>query len=259
MTRPKLSLAKASALILLSAIVAPAAEFDHSAWDRVLKAYVNDKGEVDYAAIKARPKDVETYLYSIWDASPVNKPALFPTRDSALAYWINAYNALVTTGVAAKYPTKSVRDLGALLGFFRGKDYIAGGEPISLNNIEHDTLRKQFKEPRIHFAIVCASLGCPMLSRYAYQPGLVQQQLDQRARFFVSEDRNVRIDPKRNEVWLSKIFDWYGGDFGGEKELIPFIIRYSSETNRHQLEQLKSPKIRYFDYDWHINDLGSRK
>jgi hypothetical protein len=233
------------------------AGFDHSAWDRVLKAHVNTRGEVDYRAIQRDRKDLDAYLASLRDQSPVKTPALFPTHDDALAYWINAYNAFVTSGIAVKYPVRSVRDLGFALGFFRAKDYVAGGAALSLNDIEHGIIRKQFKEPRIHFAIVCASLGCPYLAREAYSGPRLQQQLDRQAREFVNAPRNMAIDG--SQITLSKIFDWYGDDFGGRAALAPFLVRYANDANRAALLSVKNPKIRFRDYDWNINDPGSRK
>lgn len=106
------------ALVLLTAPAILPAAFDHSAWDRVLKAYVNQIGEVDYAAIKAHRKDLDDYVGRLGEASPANRVDLFPARADELAYWINAYNAFVTRGVVDRYPTRSVRDLGLLYSFF---------------------------------------------------------------------------------------------------------------------------------------------
>lgn len=235
-----------------------AAEFDHSAWDRVLKRFVNDRGEIDYGGIRKDRADMEAYLTALRAASPKNKPELFPSKEAALAYWINAYNALVTHGVAIKYPVKSVRDLGLLFGFFRAKEYVAGGQTVSLDNIEHDTIRKEYREPRIHFAIVCASLGCPYLARDAYLPSRLEQQLDAAARAFFSQERNFAVVPAKNQVVLSKIFDWYGKDFGGTPGVLEFSKRYLPEARRKQFEAMKNPRVRFRDYDWSINDPGSR-
>jgi len=110
--------------------------FDHSAWDRVLKAHVNPAGEVDYAAIKADRKELDRYIGQFGTTSPENHPELFPTRADQFAYWINAYNAFVTRGLSDHYPTHSVRDLGPLLGFFRRVEYTAGGRKMSLSSLE---------------------------------------------------------------------------------------------------------------------------
>jgi hypothetical protein len=244
---------------LFFSVALTAAEFDHSPWDRVLKQYVNTKGEIDYRGIQKDRRDIDAYLGALRAASPKNKAELFPTRADALAYWLNAYNALVTNGVVLKYPTKSVRNLGFAYGFFRAKDYVVGGQTVSLDNIEHDTIRKEFQEPRIHFAIVCASLGCPFLARDAFTPRDLEKQLDAGARYFVSEERNVSINAGRNELVLSKLLDWYGKDFGGEAGVIEFVKRHSTKPRRKALDALRNPRVRYRDYDWGINDPGSRK
>ena len=150
------------AVALASSAYAQQREFDHAPWDRVLKTYVTEKGRVDYAALKANPGDLNQYVKQIAERSPVSDPDGFPTRDSQLAYWINAYNALVMKAVVDNWPTKSVRNLGKLYSFFWGRKFIAGGKEYTLDNIE-DILRKKLAEPRIHFAIVCASNSCPRL------------------------------------------------------------------------------------------------
>ena len=118
-------------VLILLALAAPAAAggFDHSTWERVLKARVNAIGEVDYAALKAN-RNLDEYIRLLGESSPANRPELFPSRAHQLAYWLNAYNAFVMKGVVDNYPTRSVRDLGALYGFFRRKDYTAGGVRI---------------------------------------------------------------------------------------------------------------------------------
>jgi hypothetical protein len=207
-------LAKEYAAFALSFFLLPpppvAAPFDHTSWDRVLKAYVNEIGEVDYAALKNYGKDLDAYVEVVGRASPVTRPELFPNRAHELAYWINAYNALTVRGVVDGYPVASIRDLGLLWAFFRKKVYVAGGQTLSLNNIEHDIIRKKYNEPRIHFALVCASISCPRLEREAFTGNDLEPQLDRVARRFVNERRNVTIDTARNEVRLSKIFDWTG-------------------------------------------------
>lgn len=150
-----------------------AAQFDHSAWDRVLKKSTNVLGEVDYGALKKDRKDLDDYVRRLSEMSPDSKKDAFPTREAALAYWLNAYNALVMRAVVDAYPTKSVRDLGLLYGFFRRKDHTLGGTKISLLALENDIIRPRFNDARIHFAIVCASISCPLLDREAFQPDTV--------------------------------------------------------------------------------------
>ena len=248
-------------LALLSGPTVANLPFDHSAWDHELKAHVNSVGEVDYAAIKADRKDLDRYIGQLSTASPENHPGLFPTRADQFAYWINAYNAFITRGVVGSYPTHSVRDLGALMGFFRRVEYTAGGRKMSLSALENDILRKKFADPRVHFSIVCASLGCPMLARSAFTGANLERLLDQQARRFINQRRNVTVDAATNTVRLSKIFGWYTPDFVGSKgktALLDYIRRYARPETLRALDALKQPKIRFYDYDWSINDPGSR-
>ena len=239
--------------------------FDHSAWDRILKESVNERGEVDYAALKAKSQPLTSYVARLAAASPENRPDLFPTRQDELAYWINAYNALTTYGVAIKYPVTSVKDLGFLFGFFRRADYQLGGKKLSLMTLENGIIRARYAEPRIHFAIVCASLSCPKLSRTAYTAANLNEQLEFQAQQYFRETRNLAIDAKANRITLAAILDWYKGDF--EKStgttaplaLLSYARRYASPEQQKAIDALKSPRIGFRDYDWSINDPGSRQ
>jgi hypothetical protein len=251
-------------LLAITAGTARAEEFDHSPWDRVLKKYVTETGRVDYAALKADSGDLDRYVAAIAARSPASHPQVFPTRESQLAYWINAYNALVMKGVVQNWPTKSVRDLGKLYSFFWARKFIAGGKEYTLNNIE-DILRKRLGEPRIHFAIVCASNSCPRLQREAYTPGNTERLLEEAARFYVNEPRNLKVDVARNRVTLPFILGHYHEDFDnyvrahnaastGQPQ-VDYIRLYANLANRALLDQLKNPSVDHFGYDWGINDV----
>lgn len=251
-------------LLLGASAHARGAAFDHAIWDRVLKTYANEIGEVDYRALKANRKDLDDYVQSLGEASPANKPDLFPSRAHELAYWMNAYNAFVMRGVVDGYPTQSVRDLGLLYGFFRRDDHVAGGMKMSLFHLENDIIRKKYSEPRIHFGIVCASVSCPLLSRDAFTAENLETQLERLARKFINERRNLSIDQAANAVTLSKIFDWYTKDFevpaapgrpGGT--LVDYVRRYSNEASRRALDGLRQPRVKFYDYDWSLNEPGS--
>jgi len=235
----------------LCILLALAAGFDHSPWDRVLKRFVNAVGEVDYAAIKAEPAPIDAYLAAIASVSPDSHPQLFASAHDQLAYWLNAYNALVTKGVADAYPTKGVRHLGADFAFFKRAVYVAGNRRVSLDNIEHDTIRKRFAEPRIHFALVCAAVSCPRLDRDAFLPATLDAHLDRLTRQFLSERRNLLIDAAHNRITLSSLFKWYGADF---QSVPAFLAHYVPAV-----ASLRNPRLRYFEYDWSINEPGSRR
>ena len=135
-----------------------ASGFDHTPLDRVLKGYVNEIGEVDYAGLKKNSAELDRYVETLAATSPANRPHLFPTREDRLAYWLNAYNAFVLQAVAARYPVKSVRNMGFLYSFFWLRKFVAGGQRMTLRHLENRMIRKPFGEPRIHFVLVCASL-----------------------------------------------------------------------------------------------------
>jgi hypothetical protein len=252
-------------LALLMFFNLAAAGFDHAPWDRVLKASVNAIGEVDYANLKSNA-DLARYVQAIEKTSPASQPALFPTKQHELAYYINAYNALTTWGVVQKYPVASIGDsLLALARFFRFAKYTVGGESISLQDLENKVIRSpHYSEPRIHFAIVCASLSCPKLSRDAYTAENLEGQLEFQTRQYFAETRNLAADPTSNTIYLAKILDWYRKDFeafekkSGNAALLAYALRHAPTGKRESLAAMKSPKIRFREYDWSINDPGSR-
>jgi hypothetical protein len=234
--------------------------FDHSVFHNVLQKYVNENGYVDYTSLKNNRGDLDSYVEALGRTSPINSPSLFPDKNSKLAYWINAYNAFTLRGVIDNYPTKSVRDIHALYGFFWRIKFNAGGKKMSLRALENEIIRK-FNEPRIHFAIVCASEGCPRLSREAYIGENLESQLEAQAKKFINEERNVKFDTKANSIQMSKIFDWFAEDFlvafPGEKDkkkVTEYLKPYLNSSSRQNLQQLNVSKIEYIEYDWRIND-----
>ncbi|MEW6734934.1 MAG: DUF547 domain-containing protein [Acidobacteriota bacterium] len=254
-------------IILVAALPVQAGseKFDHSLFDHVLRQFVDARGYVNYTALKAQRGELDAYIEMLARTSPTNVPTLFPDRAARLAYWINAYNAFVLRGVIDNYPTDSVRDIYALYGFFWRLKFVTGGEKISLRKLENEIIRKQFSEPRIHFAIVCASEGCPRLANEAYFPERLEEQLQAQAHKFINEERNVRIDEQQNRLYLSKIFDWFENDFlhvlpGKERErkITDYLKRYLSPTRQQALARLSTLRIEYIDYDWRINDQARK-
>ncbi len=239
--------------------------FDYAPWDRVLKRFATAAGRVDYAALKADAVDLELMVAEIAARSPDSAPQDFPTRDSQIAYWVNAYNILVVQGVVEHWPVASVRKIGALpFSFFWQRKVVAGGKRYTLDNIE-DILRKKLLEPRIHFAIVCASNSCPRLQREAYTPENTDRLLDEAARFYLNESRNLKIDAARNRVTLPYILGHYREDFESYvrakglarsgQPLLDYIRLFANPVNRAALDALTSPRVEHFGYDWGINDV----
>ncbi|MGH9722979.1 MAG: DUF547 domain-containing protein [Bryobacteraceae bacterium] len=239
-------------LLFLLALGASAADLpDVGLYEPLLKKHVLQDGTVRYRALRGEIAGLERFVQQMGAVSPDSHPALFPSAGHRLAYWINSYNALVLWAFAKDYPAGKDR-LSGLIGrgkFFYSLKFEVGGRRRSLNDIENHSIRSS-GDPRIHFAIVCASTGCPWLAREAFTAENLDTLLEARARLFLSQERNLRVDEKRQEVTLSKIFDWFEKDFGPDKAaVLRFVSRY---VRRPDLGQQRW-KVRYFEYDWSLN------
>lgn len=240
-----------------ASVTAPAAERppDVSLYAKALEKYVQADGKVHYAGLRDDIEDLDRFVGQIARVSPRSHPELFPGPEAGLAYWLNTYNALVLWAFAREYPEKRNR-LKGLIGralFFYRKKFVVGGKKLSLAAIENGIIRKRFREPRIHFALVCASRSCPRLARKPYTAEHLEARLEEETRRFLNEERNVRIDPAARTVTLSKLFDWYAEDFGDSNtKRLAFVARYRPDG-----EALRKGKwrVRYFDYDWSPNDV----
>ena len=242
------------AAFAIVAVVAAAEAPDAARYERVLSSFVREDGRVDYLHLRGNP-DLEAFTAQLAAVSPDSHPALFPSREAKLAYWINAYNALVLRAFASEYPQKRTR-LKGLLGkaqFFYRQKHLVGGASRTLDNIETKSIRS-VGDPRIHFAIVCASASCPPLSRVPYTALNLEQQLERATRQYFSTARNFRLDESQREVTLPKILDWFKDDFGRTPaKVLAFVARYRPA----EAQRLRTGAwtIRYFDYDWSPNDL----
>jgi len=225
--------------------------FDHSEFDRVLKTYVNPQGRVDYNGIAADPS-FKMYMQSLKSARP---DAM--SRDGQLAFWTNAYNAVTIDKVIKWKPKKSVRETfvpGVWTGtkFFTTREHVVAGRSLSPDDIEHEILRKQLKEPRIHFAIICASSSCPRLPQFAYTAENVQARLESETRKYINSERGTQVDAAKNTLYLSKLFDWFAGDFESKSGSVQnFMKPYLDEGTLEFWG--KGPKIKYIHYDWSLN------
>jgi hypothetical protein len=239
---------------------------DHSAWVGLLKTYVKPASDgvnrVDYKAFKANGHAaLKSYIAKLEAAAPakLDKP-------EQMAFWINLYNAKTIDIILAHYPVKSIREIDlekSLLGFLK-KSVGAGGpwktevvkvagRALSLDNIEHDILRPIYKDPRIHYAVNCASYGCPNLQRDAFTGATLDDQLDAGARAFINHPRGLRVEAGR--VMASSIYDWFQSDFGGTAAGVLDHARcYASPELKAALDGKTS--IDSFDYDWRLNDIA---
>jgi Protein of unknown function, DUF547 len=227
--------------------------FSHAAWDAVEKAYVTEDGLVDYPALEAHREGLDKYVSELASASPRSNPELFPTRDDALAYWINAYNALIVRAVVDAYPVKSVLDIEIAHGVFNRLHFPVGGTPMTLDDIEKGTLLKEWSDtPEIHWALTCASMGCPGLDPEAWQAKGIHERLKAEGGKYLNSARGVQLDPATDTVRLTKYFDWYASSFG-DKPLV-YIAPFLTDERRAQLEAMKDPTVVFMDYDWRLND-----
>lgn len=244
-------------LLLLSLCASAAQTPDVSLYDQVLRNHVTGQGKVDYAAIKKNFAPLDRYVQQIAEVSPASHPQLFPSKDAKLAYWLNAYNALVLHAFTKDYPEKRER-LKGLWGkgqFFYWTDHKVGGKSYDLDHIENAIIRKQFQEPLIHFGLVCASSSCPHLQQKAFTAENLDKLLQAEARRFLRSPENVKIDRQKKVVTLSKLFDWYKEDFGkNEKQIFEFLAKYNPEFEA-LAKNASGWKISHFDYDWSPNDV----
>lgn len=253
--------AAALAIALATADTAAAdsgAGFDreHTAWTSLVRRYVSD-GLVDYAALKrdGRPS-LDAYLRSLESVERSELEA-WPRADQ-LAFWINAYNAYTVKLVLDHYPLRSIRSIGFLPGSAFKRKFIplerAAGRKLSLDDIEHRILRERFQEPRIHFAIVCASRSCPVPRDEAYRGRNLDAQLDGAARAFLRDPARNRYDPASRTISLSSIFDWFRGDFEAAGGTLPaFVARYADVPAAEALRR-GGVRVEFLAYDWSLNE-----
>ena len=210
----------------------------HSAWEALLQKYVDNSGNVDYGAFRSSKTELAAYL----EVLAKNEPQADWSKNEKLAYYINLYNAATVKLILDNYPTNSIKDIKKPWG----KDIVTIGDAmVSLGYIEHKVLRKM-NEPRIHFAINCASYSCPKLVNKAFTAAGMEQQLEAATKDFVNDTTRNQFSPE--EAKLSEIFKWYKGDFTVEGSLKEYINNYLATP------MTASTKIKYLKYNWNLNE-----
>jgi len=220
----------------------------HKTWDTLLQRYVKN-GHVNYKGFARDAKLLDSYLEKL-DKTDVSAFS----REEKLAFWINAYNAFTVKLILEHYPIKSIRKISRP---WNRRIWKAAGNTLSLDDIEHKILRKELREPRIHFAIVCASTGCPNLQRFAFTGDRVNAQLNQAATEFFSSRKHFYIEKEdeRITIFISKIFSWFGEDFGDNKEQkVDFILRFLGKADAEIIKKASTISIKYLRYDWNLNE-----
>jgi hypothetical protein len=231
---------------------------DHTAWGEILSRYliVNpiSINRFDYRRITPADRaKLQSYLARLQTVNPATLAAA-----EQHAYWINFYNSLTVEVILEHYPVQSIRDISS--GWFKPgpwdlKLVTVKGQKLSLNNIEHDILRKYWKEPRVHYALNCASLGCPDLAVRSYSGSALDAELDAAARAFVNHPRGVYL--KNDRLILSSIYDWYRKDFNGGTDgaIIASVRKYADPQLAVQLGH--QSLISGYQYDWRLNAPGA--
>ncbi len=256
-----------SAILLSWAGAANAAEFDqtYAGYEALLKRYVAD-GRVDYKGLKTDTTALDLYLDSAAGVAEAHfNQWAEPER---LAFLINLYNAATLKLIVDHYPVKSIKDIGS---FFKGPwaqpVVRLFGSTITLDNLEHGIVRKQYSEPRIHLALVCAAKGCPTLRSEAYTAEKLDAQLDDQSRRFLASPAGLRIDRGSKVVYFSSIFKWYGEDFVAgfsppsgfsgldktERAVANFCSGFISASDGDHLKA-GGYSVKYLDYDWSLNE-----
>ena len=220
----------------------------HQLWDTLLQDHVTEAGWVDYEGLRKDTVRLNRYLDLLRRHHPNDRHW---RREEQLAYWINAYNAFTVQLILQHYPVESIKDIKRGIPFVNSvwdlKFIRIEERTYDLNNIEHGILRARFEEPRIHFAVNCASVSCPALRNRAYTAEELDAQLDRAARAFLRDPLRNRIRPP-GRAELSRIFSWYRGDFR------PDLITYLNSFLETPLAE--HAEIRFMDYDWRLNETG---
>jgi Protein of unknown function, DUF547 len=215
------------------------AQLDYTNYEVFLKKYVNSSGAVNYKSIKENNMELNKIVVQFEKVTKVNSYS----KEEQLAFWINTYNIFTIKLIADNYPLQSIQKLDG------GKTWdikrvTTNGSKYSLNQIENDLIRAQFKDARIHFAVNCAAKSCPPLQNFVFTPKILDNQLTAVTKKYCNNINFITSDIK--SISVSKIFDWYMSDFGN---IVDFINKYRTVKSKNNL------KIVYKDYDWSLNEL----
>lgn len=222
--------------------------FDNTDYGIVLKRYVNDDGFVDYSLLAANSSELDMYIEKL---SIAGLDEL--SKYSRLSVFLNAYNAFTLKLITENKGIKSIKDIPEERRW-KDKRWVLGGQTVSLDELEHEMIRKTYGDARVHFALVCAAKSCPKLRNEPYSEEKLITQLDDQARKFCKQGHNFRWDAQNNTVYLSQIFDWFRNDFADdEKGVLDYVKKYLNEDTAKEISSSKNVKIKYIPYDWSLN------
>lgn len=216
------------------------------AWAQVLERFVDDQGRVDFRALATDRTALNRYVGWVYDHSPASHPDRFPDRAAALAFHLNAYNALAMHHILESGTPVTLAGFAKIRFFWLTKVRV-GGVDISLYDYENRVIRP-LGEPRVHFALNCMSVGCPALPRVPFSGPMLEAQLERETLRFMNDPRHVRVDHGTRTVWLSEIFDFFPADF---LAVAPSLVDY---VNRYRAEPVpRDYAVKFIAYDWTVN------
>lgn len=231
---------------------------DHASWDRLLRNYVRTAIDGVNRLVYREVGDEDRRALKAYIAGMVGLPIGEFSRREQFPYWVNLYNALTVDVVLDHYPVATILDIDISPGWFAngpwGRKLVEiEGEALSLDDIEHRILRPIWKDPRIHFAVNCASIGCPNLMQGAFTADNMEAMLEAATRGYVNHSRGAHVAGGR--LYLSTIFDWYGGDIGNEAAIVDFVRHYAEPPLAGAIGNTTS----FSDggYDWALNDCAT--
>jgi hypothetical protein len=226
---------------------------NHDAWDKLLATHASASEDgvnrIDYKSIKTKSAaELKAYVKAL-QALKISEYS----RDEQFAYWVNLYNAATVQVIIDNYPLESIRDIGLLgQGPWKNKIVTVEGKELSLDDIEHGILRPIWKDVRIHYAVNCASIGCPNLALKAYRAATLETMLDDAARAYINHPRG--FDQIDGQLVASNIFEWYQSDWGSDADVLTHARKYATGKTAALLKNAKA--IDAYDYDWSLNDIG---
>jgi hypothetical protein len=240
-------------LSTMLASIAPQAwatqKVDHRLYAELLAQHTRD-GLVNYASFKTEQAKLKAYLEHL---AGINPDAL--GRDDAFAYYLNLYNAATIDLVLENYPgIDSIKDIGGFFGNPWKIEFITlNDKKVHLDHVEHEILRPTYKDPRLHFAVNCASLGCPPLHDKPFEGDSLDATLDELTRQNMADPAHTRLEG--DDLYVSKVFDWFGEDWGGKEDKVAFVRKYSSPARATEIDRVgDSLDLKYSDWDWTLND-----
>ena len=228
-------------------------QFDHSLLNVLLHQNVDADGWVDYAGVKSTVAKLDAYLELVAQAD-VNAFG----RDDRLAFLINAYNAFTLKLIVESYPLDSIKDIPADLRWDAVRWNLAG-QTVSLSQIEHELIRPNFVEPRIHFALVCAAIGCPPLRNEVCTGNRLEEQLARQTAYVLQHGTWFQFDSASSELKLTQLYNWYGGDFEQSAGSVPAFVSQQAPELKQAMASNGNPTITWLPYDWKLNDVANRQ